>query len=747
MTNSPKPEKYPEITVRIGESQRRDSGKGYARLDPKIQAELDLHAGDGLLLQNPKTGKKSVALVMYGYPEDENSGIVRIDGALRRNLKASIDERITIQKVDVVPAKSIQLVSIEKRVGISNPNVFRRYLDNRLMIEGDILGFDVYGGSLFFVVKKTDPSGVAVQVTRSTDFSLERMPVEPSELERVVPRTNYEDLGGIGDVIQKTREMVELPMRHPELFARLGIQPPKGLLLYGPPGTGKTMLARAVANETDAHFITMSGPEIMSKFYGQSEENLRKVFKEAQEKAPAIIFIDEIDSIAPKREETQGEVERRVVAQLLSLMDGLDSRGNVVVIGATNRPNALDPALRRPGRFDREVEIGVPSMKGRHEILQIHTRGMPLTADVDLEEISKHTHGFVGADIAALAKEAGMISLRRVLPELNLDESVIPPEILQRLNITQDDFLQAATTIEPSALREVMITTPTETWEDIGGLSEAKRALREAVEWPLLYPNIYKELKAKPSKGILLFGLPGTGKTLLAKALAHESQANFISVKGPEFFSKWVGDSEKAVRETFRKARQSSPAIIFMDEIDAIAPNRTNSGNSNQVSERMVSQLLTELDGLERLNNVILVAATNRPDIIDPALMRAGRFGKQIHIGLPDIETRKAIFEIHLRDLPLSSKVNIDELARLTEGKSGADIEAICSEAVQNVIRRFVESEGMNDLSDSNKEHMDRVTITPEDFRSAFDLVLPQVERSKSAYQKMSGAIREDLYS
>ncbi|MHA1673105.1 MAG: CDC48 family AAA ATPase, partial [Promethearchaeota archaeon] len=583
----------------------------------------------------------------------------------------------------------------------------------------------------------------AVQINRNTEISIDSKPIDSRQLERSVPRTTYEDLGGLSDVIQKVREMIELPMRHPELFNRLGIQPPKGLLLFGAPGTGKTLLARAVANETDAYFITLSGPEIMSKFYGQSEENLRKVFKEAQKNSPSIIFIDEIDSIASKREEVQGEVERRVVAQLLSLMDGLDDRGNVVVIGATNRPNSLDEALRRPGRFDREIEIGVPDKDGRLEILQIHTRGMPLEDSVELRLFAEKTHGFVGADLQALAKEAGMISLRRILPEINLDEEVIPHEVLGKLHISGEDFHSALGSIEPSALREVFVSIPRETWEDVGGLEEAKRELQEAVEWPLRYPNIYKHLKAEAPTGILLYGHPGTGKTLLARALAHESEANFISVKGPEFISKWVGESEKAVRKMFRKARSAAPCIIFIDEIDAIAPTRGR-GESNQVTERIVSQLLTEIDGLDRLKNVILVAATNRPDILDPALIRAGRFGKQVEIPIPDKETRKKIFTIHTDHLPLDESINFESISNSLEGKTGADIEALCKQATQNAIREFITQYNFRDLTE---EELKSVKITKHHFDLALEKILKNAKRSERVYQNLEGALPKDLYS
>ena len=732
-----------ERLVRISDSRRRDAGHGFARIDPIIQKELGLHSGDGIELENSSTQRHTVALIMHGYAEDAGTGIIRIDGSLRNNLKASIDERVIIRKTEVVPAEKILFAPLDRHIGVKNANAFAEILENRVVIAGDIIGFDLFSGSVHFVIKNTIPKSKAVQINRQTEISIDRTPVSSQQLERRIPRTNYEDLGGMADIIQKTREMIELPMRHPEIFNRLGIKPPKGLLLYGPPGTGKTLLARAVANETDAHFITMSGPEVMSKFYGQSEENLRNVFKEAQENAPSIIFIDEIDSIASKREETQGEVERRVVAQLLSLMDGLDERGNVVVIGATNRQNALDPALRRPGRFDREIEIGVPDKAGRLEILQIHTRGMPKQKDVNLSVLAEKTYGFVGADLESLAKEAGMISLRRILPEINLEEKIISPEILEKLIITNEDFERALATIDPSALREVLINIPNETWDDVGGLEDAKMALQEAIEWPLKFPNIYKHLKAKPAKGILLYGYPGTGKTLLAKALAHESKVNFISVKGPEFMSKWVGESEKAVRETFRKARQAAPCIIFMDEFDAIAPIRGQNG-SNQVTERMISQLLTEIDGLDRIKDVVIVAATNRPDIIDPALLRSGRLGTLIEVGFPDLETRKQILQIHTKNIPLAKDINFDLIAKELDGDTGADIEAICSEAVQNTIRKAIE---MNEYQDVSTENLAHIQVSKKDFENAIKSIRIKTDQSEKAYSKLDGALSRDLYS
>jgi len=554
------------------------------------------------------------------------------DRAGRRNLNSSIDDIVEIRKIKASLASKITFAGLEETVILRNSQQLARKLENRVITKGDILSFYAMGRRIDLVVVDYSPKSEAVRIHQDTKVVLsEKSHKELVELEE--SRVTYEDIGGLAEEIQKIREMIELPIRHPELFKRIGIAPPKGVLLHGPPGTGKTLLARAVAYETEAHFITISGPEIMSKFYGQSEENLRKKFEEAKEMAPSIIFIDELDSIAPKRGEVTGEVERRVVAQMLSLMDGLEGRGEIIVIGATNRVNDIDPALRRPGRFDREIEIGVPDTDGRYEILLIHTRGMPLYQDVNLQFIAEKTHGFVGADIEALAKEAAMLSIRELLPRIDLDKR-IPDEILNELQIKMLHFTRSLSSIEPSALREVLIIQPTETWDDVGGLEEAKQQLREVIEWPLKFPELYSHLNANPPNGILMFGPPGTGKTLLAKALAHESEINFISVKGPEFLSKWVGESEKAVRETFRKARSASPCIIFFDEIDAIAGVRGRN-SSSQATEQVVSQLLTEMDGLEGLKDVILLAATNRPDMLDPALLRSGRFGRHIEIPMP----------------------------------------------------------------------------------------------------------------
>jgi transitional endoplasmic reticulum ATPase len=543
------------------------------------------------------------------------------------------------------------------------------------------------GRRIGFAVTSTSPTDAASLVDSNTEFIIGSIPKAGA---KGVPRVSYEDIGGLKNEVQKVREMIELPLRHPEIFDRIGIEAPKGVLLHGPPGTGKTLLAKAVANETNANFYSISGPEIMSKFYGESEERLREVFKEAEENAPSIIFIDEIDSIAPKREEVSGDVEKRVVSQLLTLMDGIQSRGKLVVIGATNRPNAIDPALRRPGRFDREIDIGIPDEQGRLDILLIHSRGMPLTEDVNLESIAKVTHGFVGADLEALSKEAAMRSLRRILPEINLEQPKIPVEILNKIKITKQDFDEALRDVQPSAMREVLVQRPNVGWEDIGGLQQVKEELAEAIEWPLKHANLFAEANVEPPKGILLYGPPGTGKTMIAKAVAATSEANFISIKGPELISKWVGESEKGVREVFRKARQAAPCVIFFDELDAVAPRRGGSEGDAHVTERLLSQMLTELNGLEDLKGVVVIGATNRPDIIDEALLRPGRFDRILEVPAPDKEARKHIFQIHTKKKPLESDVNLDKLVEMTEGMTGADIAALVNAAAMTAIKEYV---------------------------------------------------------
>ena len=674
------------IQLKVAEAkQQRDVGRGIARIDSAAMKAIGVTVGDVIEI----IGKKSTAAKAWpAYPEDQGLGLIRIDGFIRKNCGVSINEFVTVRKANVSYAKSVKLAPVDIRISVDSD--FVRFVKDRLIdrpcTRGDTILITMLGHSVPFTVVNTRPAGI-VKIAPTTEITILSEPVP--ELE-ITTRTTYEDIGGLDEAIRRIREMVELPLRHPEIFQRLGIDPPKGVLLHGPPGCGKTLLARAVANESDANFYAINGPEIMSKFYGESEARLRKTFEEAERNAPSIIFIDEIDAIAPKRSEVTGEVERRVVAQLLALMDGLKGRGNVIVIGATNRPEALDPALRRPGRFDREIEIGIPDRDGRLEILQIHTRGMPLAEDVDLEKLADITHGYTGADLAALCREAAMKALRRYLPKIDLEEKRIPKEILDQMVVTMDDFLASYREITPTAMREVYIETPNVHWDDIGGLEEVKQRLREAVEWPLKHPDAFKRMGITPPKGILLYGPPGCGKTLLARAVATESEANFISVRGPEIFSKWVGESEKAIREIFRKARMAAPSIVFFDEIDAIAPSRGLGYGDSRVTERVISQLLTEIDGLITLQNVVVIGATNRPDILDPALLRPGRFDRRIYVPPPDYEARLEILKIKTRNMPLAEDVNLEELAKRMEGYSGADIDSVCREAALNALRRDI---------------------------------------------------------
>ncbi|MBD3255790.1 MAG: CDC48 family AAA ATPase [Candidatus Lokiarchaeota archaeon] len=725
--------------LRVKDAFKEDAGRGIVRIDPDIIKSSSWKTGDVLSISHPVANKRSAALLYPGRAEDKGTGIIRMDPSIRRNLDASLDDIVFVRKIEAALADKIMFAGLEEAVILRNSQQLARKLENRVITKEDILSFYSYGRRVDLIVVDYSPKAEAVRIHLDTKIKLsEKSHKELVDLEK--SRVTYEDIGGLEEEIQKIREMIELPIRHPELFKRIGIDPPKGVLLHGPPGTGKTLLARAVAYETDAHFITISGPEIMSKFYGQSEENLRKIFDEARQNVPSIIFIDELDSIAPKRGEVTGEVERRVVAQLLSLLDGLEGRGEIIVIGATNRVNDIDPALRRPGRFDREIEIGVPDTDGREEILLIHTRGMPLYKDVNLQEMAEKTHGFVGADVEALAKEAAMLAIREILPKIDLDKP-IPVKVLNDLQIKMKHFTDALTNIEPSALREVLITKPTETWEDVGGLEDAKQQLREVIEWPLKYPLLYSHMNSKPPSGILLHGPPGTGKTLIAKALAHESEVNFISVKGPEFLSKWVGESEKAVRETFRKARSASPCIIFFDEVDAIAGLRGRNASS-QVTEQVVSQLLTEMDGLEGLKDVILIAATNRPDMLDPALLRAGRFGRHIEIPMPDLEARKRIFQIHLKNKPLDRNVNIERLAERLEGYTGADISAIAEEATLLTIRKAIDQS----IDTKDEEDVKKVKLSEEEIESAIDKVLEHADRAQKVYNRHKKEPSEELY-
>jgi transitional endoplasmic reticulum ATPase len=676
-----------EVALRVADAKARDVGRGKVRIDSEVMRKLNLNVGDIVEIEGKK---RTAAIVWPAYIEDQGAGIIRMDGLIRRNAGVGIGDKVVVRKAKVSPAQMVRLAPESFTISIDHSfmNFVKRRLIDYPLVEGDHVLIPVLGQAIPFVVVATKPSGVVV-VTESTNLIIHEKPAEEARATRVT----YEDIGGLHEAIQKIREMVELPLKHPELFERLGIEPPKGVLLYGPPGCGKTLLAKAVANETNAHFISISGPEIMSKFYGESEQRLREIFEEAKKNAPSIIFIDEIDAIAPKREEVTGEVEKRVVAQLLALMDGLEARGNVIVIAATNRPNALDPALRRPGRFDREIEIGVPDKQGRLEILQIHTRNMPLAKDVDLNRLAEMTHGFVGADLAALCREAAMKALRRYLPKIDLSQERIPLEVLEQLEVTMQDFLEAYKEVTPSALREVYVEIPNVEWSDIGGLEQVKQELREAVEWPIKHPEAFKRMGIKPPKGILLYGPPGCGKTLLAKAVATESEANFITIKGPEIFSKWVGESEKAIREIFRKARQAAPCIVYFDEIDAIAPIRGLGFGDSVVTERVITQLLTEMDGIQSLENVVVLASTNRPDMLDPALLRPGRFDRLIYVPPPDYEARLEIFKVHTRNMPLAEDVDLQQLARMTEGYSGSDIEAVCREAGMLALRENINAE------------------------------------------------------
>jgi transitional endoplasmic reticulum ATPase len=695
------------VTLKVLEAYTRDVGRGVARIDYDAMDALDASTGDIIEI---KGKRRTVAKCLPLYPSDEGRGVIRIDGLIRNNSGVAIGDTVTIKKIKAPPAEKVVVAPLE-----AIPPIDERYLADALesvpVTKGDNIMIPYFGGRLTFQVLGVSPMADAVLITQRTIFAIS----EKGETLRGVPQVTYEDIGGLKDEIQKVREMIELPLRHPEIFEKLGVEAPKGVLLYGPPGTGKTLLAKAVANESNAHFISISGPEIMSKFYGESEARLREIFKEAREKAPTIVFIDEIDSIAPKREEVTGEVERRVVSQLLSLMDGLEARGKVIVIAATNRPNAIDPALRRPGRFDREIEIKVPDKKGRFEILQIHTRHMPLTQEVDLEKISAVTHGFVGADVEYLCKEAAMKTLRRMLPELKIEEDKLQPEFLNRLQVTMEDFENALKDVYPSAMREVYLETPDVHWPDIGGLESIKKELQEAVEWPLKYPDLYTTIGYSMPKGVLLYGPSGTGKTLLAKAVATESEANFISVRGPELLSKWVGESERGVREVFRRARQASPCVIFFDEIDALAPVRGLGGDS-MVTERVVSQLLTELDGIQSLSGVVVLAATNRMDMVDPALLRAGRFDKLLYIPSPDKDARKQILEIHIKHKPVAADLDIGRVAEMTDGFSGADLTSVVNTAVSLVLQEYIAS---FPKPEDAKKHAAEAAVTMRHFEDA----------------------------
>jgi transitional endoplasmic reticulum ATPase len=704
-----------EVQLRVGDARQRDVGRGIARIDQKTMQKLGISAGDVIEI----VGKRTTSAIAWpAYSEDQGRTILRIDGFTRKNAGVAINEYVTARRGTVKNATSIALSPVGMRLNVDEDftNFVKTRLMERTFVEGDITLVMMLGQAIPFTVTKTRPHGI-IRMTYETNLQIL---TEPTPEAKGVPRTTYEDIGGLHEEIQRIREMVELPLRHPELFQRLGIEPPKGVLLHGPPGCGKTLLARAVANESEANFFSINGPEIMSKFYGESEARLREMFQQAQKNSPSIIFIDELDAIAPKREEVTGEVERRVVAQLLALMDGLGGRGNLIVIGATNRPGALDPALRRPGRFDREIEIGVPDKDARHEILQIHTRGMPLAEGVDLKKLAAMTHGYTGADLAALGRETAMKALRRYLPEINLEEERIPPNVLEKMEIRMEDFTNAYKEITPTAMREVYIEVPTVRWNQIGGLEDVKGELREAVEWPLKNPEVFSRMGIRPPKGILLFGPPGCGKTLLARAVATESEANFITIKGPEVFSKWVGESEKAIREVFRKGRMAAPAVIFFDEIDSLVPRRGMSYGDSGVTGRVISQLLTEMDGILALEDMVVIAATNRPDIIDQAILRPGRFDRLIYVPEPDQKARLEIFKLYTKGMPLAKDVDLPRLAGMTKSYSGADIEALCREAALKALRKDFKSKQVNFA----------------DFQEAMEKISPSVSPDMNTWYK-----------
>ncbi len=719
------------LTLRVAKAIPSDVGHGRARVP--FDNDLNLKPGDIIEVSGER---KTAAIVWRCRPEDANLGVIRVDGIIRKNAGVSLGDRVEIKKVETQPCQRLVLSPVmakqqKVRFGPGIEGFARRGLNKRPVVAGDrifIPGMTLFAEALPFAIVSTKPKGI-VQVLPDTDIVIKEDAVDEEE-KGDVQTISYEDIGGLGDQLQKVREMIELPLKHPILFRRLGIDPPRGVLLHGPPGTGKTLIAKAVASETNAHFTSINGPEIISKYYGESEKQLREIFEEAASNAPAIIFIDELDSIAPKREDVSGEVERRVVAQLLTLLDGMQGRDNIVVIGATNRQDAIDPALRRPGRFDREIEIGVPNKNGRAEIIEIHTRGMPISDDFDVEWLLDNTNGFVGADISALVRESAMKALRRYLPEIDLEEEQIPPEVLEKMAVIMADFRLAIKEIEPSALREIYLEVPEVSWDEVGGLKEIKDRLKESIEWPLTKPELFEHFGINPPRGIVLFGAPGTGKTLLAKAIASEAKANFITIKGPELISKWVGDSEKAVREVFKKAKQSSPSIVFLDEFESIAGiRRSSSGEGSDVMNRVVNQLLSSMDGVEGMEGVIVVAATNRPEMIDPALLRSGRFERVMHVPPPDPEALKSILEIHTENMPLG-KFSLDEIASKLENYTGADIEAVCREAGLIAMRA------------------DKKTVSRKHFEEAVERVRPTVtDEMMLYYNRMEDLLTSGLQS
>ncbi len=696
--------------LKIAEIPQQHVGKGRAIIDPKVLEENSWTTGQIIELTY---NKKSHVKLWPGAASDYDTGIIKVDGATRQNIGAGIGDRVSAKSVEAAPAEQITLSPTEKVHAEGLQEYMAQNYLNHVFTTGDTVTLNTQmGGRIQFVITSTSPSKPVI-VTEGTEFKLGSL---TKAVDASIPRVTYDDLGGLKTEVQKIREMVELPMRHPEIFEKIGVEAPKGVLLYGPPGTGKTLLAKAVAGETNANFTSLSGPEIMGKYYGESEERIREIFKQAEENSPSIVFIDEMDSIAPKRDEVTGEVEKRVVSQLLTLMDGMKSRGKVVVIAATNRPDSIDPALRRPGRFDREIEIGIPDEEGRRDILSIHTRGMPIDDKVDLGEISRITHGFVGADLEVLSKEAAMRSLRRILPEIDLDQERVPPEILQKIMVTGGDFRDALKEVRPSALREVLVQIPNITWDDVGGLEGLKAELQESIEWPLKHREAFEHAGVRAPRGILLHGPPGTGKTLIAKAVAKMTESNFIGIKGPELLSKWVGESEKGVREIFRKARQAAPCIIFFDEIDAMIPRRGGPGSGSHVTENVVSQILTEIDGLEELQDVLVIGATNRLDIVDPALLRPGRFDRIIEVPKPDRAGREHVFRIHTKNKPLAPDVDLARMAEISEGLSGAEIESIANRAALAALKRHV---------GAGSEDVGEIKITQEDLVSAAALVSP----------------------
>jgi len=725
-----------EVQLEVAKAYPNDSGRGIARLDPDTLLHLKLSPGDIIEIEGAET---TAAKVWRADRQDWNTDTIRIDGFTRQNADVGIGERVKIRKAEAEKADKLVLAPPEEasvQFGSDAAGMVKRQILKRPVVARDIVPvmsstnhpfMRSPGQAIPLIAVETEPEGVCL-VTEDTEVELREEPI--SGFERTGGGITYEDIGGLENEIQRVREMVELPMKHPQIFQKLGIEPPQGVLLHGPPGTGKTLLAKAVANETSASFFSIAGPEIISKYYGESEQQLREIFEDAKEESPSIIFIDELDSIAPKREDVTGEVERRVVAQLLTMMDGLEGRGQVIVIAATNRVDAVDPALRRPGRFDREIEIGVPDEVGREEILKIHTRGMPLSDDVNLSSLADDTHGFVGADIESLTKEAAMRALRRYLPEIDLDEEDIPPSLIDRMIVKRQDFKGALGEVEPSAMREVLVELPKVTWDDVGGLTEAKNNVKESVEWPLNQPEKFQRMGVEPPAGVLLYGPPGTGKTLMAKAVANETNANFISVRGPQLLSKWVGESEKAIRQTFRKARQVAPTVVFFDELDSLAPGRGQTGGNN-VSERVVNQLLTELDGLEEMEEVMVVAATNRPDIIDPALIRSGRFDRLVQVGQPDVEGREQILKIHTQDTPLAADVSLRELAERTDGYVGSDLANIAREAAIEALREDDDAEDVGMAHFRTAMESVRPTITDE-LMDYYDQVEDQFKGSQA---------------